>query len=120
MHTFVHDSYLIDKGLHNYWGYNTIAFFAPHKDYASVPDFGFAEFKEMVARLHDAGIEVILDVVRELGAPTAFELSQRLFPTIEGFSHMLGISEVIGHLDLLGDAAAIETVDGIPIRYACV
>lgn len=73
-----------------------------------------------VRRHHDERSEVILDVVRELGAPTAFELSQRLFPTIEGFSHMLGISEVIGHLDLLGDAAAIETVDGIPIRYACV
>ncbi|MFL6798434.1 MAG: glycogen debranching protein GlgX [Xanthobacteraceae bacterium] len=63
VHTFVNDSYLLDKGLTNYWGYNTISFFAPARRYASVQDFAFAEFKEMVARLHDAGIEIILDVV---------------------------------------------------------
>ena len=63
IHTFVDDPYLLDKGLVNYWGYNTISFFAPARRYASVPDFAFSEFKEMVARLHDAGIEVILDVV---------------------------------------------------------
>jgi isoamylase len=80
IHTFVNDSYLLDKGLTNYWGYNTISFFAPARRYASVPDFAFAEFKEMVARLHDAGIEVILDVVynhtaegNELGATLSFK-----------------------------------------------
>jgi glycogen operon protein len=61
--SFVDDGYLVDKGLCNYWGYNTLNFFAPSRRYASIPDFAFAEFKEMVARLHDAGIEVILDVV---------------------------------------------------------
>jgi isoamylase len=80
IHTFVNDSYLIDKGLRNYWGYNTISFFSPERFYASVPDFAFAEFKEMVARLHDAGIEVILDVVynhtaegNELGPTLSFK-----------------------------------------------
>jgi isoamylase len=63
VHTFVNDSYLLDNGLTNYWGYNTLSFFAPARRYAHVPDFAFAEFKEMVARFHDAGIEVILDVV---------------------------------------------------------
>ena len=63
VHTFVNDSYLLDRGLTNYWGYNTLSFFAPARRYAHVPDFAFAEFKEMVARFHDAGIEVILDVV---------------------------------------------------------
>ena len=63
IHTFVDDNYLLDKGLRNYWGYNTISFFAPARRYSFVPDFAFAEFKEMVARFHDAGIEVILDVV---------------------------------------------------------
>jgi glycogen operon protein len=63
VHAFVNDSYLLDKKLTNYWGYNTIAFFAPDRRYAHVPDFAFSEFKEMVARFHDAGIEVILDVV---------------------------------------------------------
>ena len=63
IHTFVDDDYLLDKGLKNYWGYNTIGFFAPARRYASVPDFAFAEFKEMVARLHEEKLEVILDVV---------------------------------------------------------
>ena len=63
VHSFVNDDYLLDKGLVNYWGYNTIGFFSPVRRYASSPDFAFAEFKEMVARLHDAGLEVILDVV---------------------------------------------------------
>jgi isoamylase len=62
-HTFVNDSQLLEKGLTNYWGYNTLSFFAPARRYAHVQDFAFAEFKEMVARFHEAGIEVILDVV---------------------------------------------------------
>ncbi len=63
IHTFLNDSYLLDKGLTNYWGYNSIGFFAPDPRYSAVPAFVFSEFKEMVARLHDAGLEVILDVV---------------------------------------------------------
>ena len=63
IHTFVNDNYLSHKGLINYWGYNTISFFSPTRRYSHVPDFAFAEFKEMVARLHAANIEVILDVV---------------------------------------------------------
>ena len=63
IHMFADDSYLIDKGLVNYWGYSTLSFFAPGRRYASVPDFAFSEFKEMVSRFHAAGIEVILDVV---------------------------------------------------------
>jgi glycogen operon protein len=63
IHSFVNDSHLLDKGLTNYWGYNSIGFFAPDPRYSSVPPFVFSEFKEMVARLHDAGLEVILDVV---------------------------------------------------------
>ncbi len=63
VHMFVDDSQLLEKDLVNYWGYNTISFFAPARRYASVPDFAFSEFKEMVARLHHADLEVILDVV---------------------------------------------------------
>ena len=65
VHQFVHDSTLVDKGLSNYWGYNTIGFFAPHNDYASFGGQGgqVQEFKSMVKALHAAGIEVILDVV---------------------------------------------------------
>ncbi|ODM41551.1 glycogen debranching protein GlgX [Cereibacter johrii] len=59
---FFDDRYLIEKGLTNYWGYNTIGFFAPATRYIS-PGGGVHEFKLMVRRLHEAGIEVILDVV---------------------------------------------------------
>ena len=63
VHTFINDSYLLDRGLTNYWGYNTIGFFAPDPRYAAHPERGLQEFKEMVARFHDAGLEIILDVV---------------------------------------------------------
>jgi len=63
VHEFVHDHHLVQKGLRNYWGYNTIGFFAPHHGYASTPGNQVAEFKGMVKALHQAGIEVILDVV---------------------------------------------------------
>ena len=65
VHQFVHDHVLVERGLPNYWGYNTIGFFAPHNDYASFGTRGqqVQEFKAMVKALHAAGIEVILDVV---------------------------------------------------------
>ena len=65
VHQFVHDSTLLEKGLRNYWGYNTIGFFAPHNGYSATGQLGqqVQEFKGMVRSLHDAGIEVILDVV---------------------------------------------------------
>ena len=65
VHHFANDSTLIDKGLSNYWGYNTIGFLAPDSKYSSSPNPGgqVQEFKAMVRTLHEAGIEVILDVV---------------------------------------------------------
>jgi isoamylase len=63
IHTFVDDSQLEEKGLANYWGYNTIGFFAPDPRYASDVPNSLREFKEMVARFHEAGLEIILDVV---------------------------------------------------------
>ncbi len=65
VHQFVQDSTLIEKGLRNYWGYNTISFLAPHADYASQGTAGqqVQEFKSMVRTLHANNIEVILDVV---------------------------------------------------------
>ncbi|MFJ7750405.1 glycogen debranching protein GlgX [Arthrobacter sp. NPDC097144] len=65
VHQFVNDSTLQEKGLSNYWGYNTIGFFAPHNAYSATGDKGqqVQEFKAMVRALHLAGIEVILDVV---------------------------------------------------------
>jgi isoamylase len=65
VHQFVNDDTLQQKGLSNYWGYNTIGFFAPHAEYSSAEALGsqVQEFKGMVRALHAAGIEVILDVV---------------------------------------------------------
>ncbi|MFW3384368.1 UNVERIFIED_CONTAM: glycogen debranching protein GlgX [Kocuria sp. CPCC 205274] len=65
VHQFVQDSTLLDQDLRNYWGYNTIGFFAPHNEYHSTNDLGgqVQEFKAMVRALHQADIEVILDVV---------------------------------------------------------
>jgi isoamylase len=72
VHQFVHDNHLVDRGLRNYWGYNSIAFLAPHNGYTARPapsglgpiqHSHVQEFKTMVKALHAAGIEVILDVV---------------------------------------------------------
>ncbi|MGO4571842.1 glycogen debranching protein GlgX [Microvirga sp. 2TAF3] len=78
IHAFVDDSHLIDKGLTNYWGYNTISFFAPQPRYLATSSVN--EVKEMVSHFHDAGIEVILDVVynhtaegNELGPTLSFK-----------------------------------------------
>lgn len=61
VHAFLNDGFLLDKGLTNYWGYNTIGFFAPEPRYFG-PD-GLLGFRKMVQRFHDAGLEVLLDVV---------------------------------------------------------
>jgi glycogen operon protein len=65
IHQLVHSQHLLDRGLRNYWGYDSIGFFAPHDEYAAYGQRGdqVREFKSMVKTLHQAGIEVILDVV---------------------------------------------------------
>ena len=80
VHSFIDDDYLQDKGMRNYWGYNSIGFFAPDPRYAWEREQTLREFKEMVARFHDAGLEVILDVVynhtaegNERGATLSFK-----------------------------------------------
>jgi glycogen operon protein len=64
VHQFVQDSTLLQKGLRNYWGYNSIAYLAPHNEYSRSRQGGqVQEFKQLVKTMHEAGIEVILDVV---------------------------------------------------------
>jgi glycogen operon protein len=65
IHYFLQDKHLLDQGLRNYWGYNSVCYFAPHAAYAADkrPGAAGAEFKQMVKALHQSGIEVILDVV---------------------------------------------------------
>ena len=82
VHQFIQDSTLLDQGLRNYWGYNTLGFFAPHAEYAATGSKGqqVQEFKSMVKAMHAEGIEVILDVVynhtaegNELGPTLSFK-----------------------------------------------
>jgi isoamylase len=80
VHAFLNDGPLVEKGLANYWGYNTIGFFAPHPAYAADIANSLREFKEMVSRYHEAGLEIILDVVynhtaegNELGPTLSFK-----------------------------------------------
>ncbi len=65
VHQFIHDAHLLERGLRNYWGYNSIGYLAPHNGYASRGQLGqqVQEFKQMVKTFHEAGLEVILDVV---------------------------------------------------------
>jgi glycogen operon protein len=65
VHQYLHDPFLVERGLRNYWGYNSICYLAPHNEYAATGQRGqqVTEFKQMVKDLHAAGIEVILDVV---------------------------------------------------------
>ena len=65
VHQFVHDQPLAQRGLRNYWGYQSVGYFAPHNEYAAATAAGaqVAEFRQMVRTLHAAGLEVILDVV---------------------------------------------------------
>ncbi len=82
IHQFVHDAHLVERGLRNYWGYNSIGYLAPHNEYAAGGQRGeqVGEFKQMVKALHAAGLEVILDVVynhtaegNQLGPMLAFK-----------------------------------------------
>ncbi|HYF35888.1 MAG TPA: glycogen debranching protein GlgX [Prosthecobacter sp.] len=113
VHQHLNDRFLLEKDLTNYWGYNTIGFFAPHNEYAAArdPEGQVLEFKKMVRDLHDAGIEVILDVVYNHTA----EGSER-GPTLllRGFDDRLyyrhAFSETsAGYLNVTGTGNAIDS-----------
>lgn len=94
IHHFTHNKFLLDKGLTNYWGYNSIGYFAPHSEYSASGQQGeqVNEFKEMVKAYHRAGIEVILDVVynhtaegNHLGPTLAFRgIDNHIYYRLEG------------------------------------
>ncbi len=93
VHQFVPEPDLADKGLTNYWGYNSIGFFAPHNAYSSSGDRGeqITEFKNMVKALHEAGLEVILDVVYNHtaeGSPLGPTLSFRGLDDLAYYKHV--------------------------------
>jgi glycogen operon protein len=124
VHTFIDDSHLLERGLKNYWGYNSIGFFAPDPRYASAPEQCLREFKEMVARFHDAGLEVILDVVynhtaegNELGPTLSFKgidnaSYYRLLPDARYYINDTGTGNTLN----LSNPAVIEMVTD-SLRY---
>jgi glycogen operon protein len=109
IHTFVNDGPLTEKGLTNYWGYNSIGFFAPDPRYACDRANALLEFKRTVAALHRAGIEVILDVVYNHTAE-GNELGPTLsFKGIDNCSYYRVISEDSRHY--VNDTGAGNTVN---------
>ena len=79
-----------------------------------------AQWAVAVRAHHARRADEVLDLVRRLGSASAFELSRQLFPHLEGFSHLLGISEVVGHLDLLLDGGEVLCDSGVPDRYVAL
>ncbi|NKN35013.1 glycogen debranching protein GlgX [Agrobacterium sp. a22-2] len=107
IHEFPDDSHLLDKGLRNYWGYNTIGFFAPAQRYYGPQ--GLHGFREMVRAFHDAGIEVILDVVYNHTAE-GNELGPSLsFKGIDNFSYYRTLPD--NHRYYINDTGTGNTVN---------
>ncbi|MBE0371137.1 glycogen debranching protein GlgX [Pseudoalteromonas aurantia] len=91
VHAFVSEQFLITKGLRNYWGYNTLSYFTPHKSY--LVDNDITEFQRMMATLHEVGIEVILDVVFNHTAEAGIDgptLSLKGLNNLGYYRHVLG------------------------------
>ncbi len=99
VHQFLDDGHLVDRGLSNYWGYNTIGFFAPHAAYSSAGSLGqqVADFKGLVKALHRANIEVILDVVYNHTAEGSHEGPTLCFRGIDNASYYRLVDDSPAH-----------------------
>ncbi|HVR33385.1 MAG TPA: glycogen debranching protein GlgX [Acidimicrobiia bacterium] len=122
VHQFIHDQFLLDRGLRNYWGYNTIGFFAPHRQYAATAD-PISEFKGMVRLLHAGGIEVILDVVfnhtaegNHLGPTLSFRgLDNKAYYRLDPPAHYVNWTGTGNTVDLSADVVLRLVMDSL--RY---
>jgi glycogen operon protein len=118
VHFFVDEPALVRRGAHNYWGYSTLGFLAPHAGYAATPGNELAEFAGMVDALHRAGIEVILDVVYnhtcegDLGGPT---LSFRGLDAPAYYAHGRGGAQI----DITGCGNTVEPASPTVARLVC-
>jgi glycogen operon protein len=115
----VQDGLLLERGLRNYWGYNTIGFFAPHGPYASSGTHGqqASEFKEMVKALHKAGIEIILDVVFNHTAEGNHEGPTLSFRGIDNsVYYRLEPSEPFYYTDFTGTGNTFNTRDAYALQ----
>src|SRR6266581_6682585 len=114
VHAYVDDKVLIDRGLRNYWGYNTIGFFAPEAKYSSSGAMGgqVSEFKTMVRNLHAAGLEVILDVVYNHTAEGNHLGPTLCFRGIDNVaSYRLLADKPRFYLDYTGTGNTVDTLD---------
>ncbi|MDY0906389.1 glycogen debranching protein GlgX [Pedobacter sp. CFBP9032] len=119
VHQFISDGHLIDKGLQNYWGYNTIGFFAPHSGYSSSGDAGsqVTEFKDLVKAMHRAGIEVILDVVYNHTAEGNEKGPTLCFKGIDNLSYYrLEKNDARYYTDYTGTGNTIDTTSPAALR----
>lgn len=121
VHQHLDDQFLLEKGLTNYWGYNTVGFFAPHNEYAAArdPEGQVREFKAMVKALHAAGLEVILDVVYnhtaegdERGPTLLFRgLDDRLY-----YRHTFD-EHGANYINITGCGNAVDSASGPGLRF---
>jgi isoamylase len=119
VHAHIDDKGLIDRGLKNYWGYNTIGFFAPHAQYSSSGQMGqqVSEFKAMVRSLHAAGIEVILDVVYNHTAEGNHLGPTLCFRGIDNTSYYrLFADKPRFYLDYTGTGNTLDTLNPRPLQ----
>ncbi|PWW22563.1 glycogen operon protein [Geodermatophilus normandii] len=119
VHQFVHDGFLTGAGLRQYWGYNSLGFLAPHGEYAAGGDTGaqVAEFKQMVAALHRAGLEVLLDVVYNHTAEGNHEgptLSLRGFDNAAYYRLVQGDERY--YFDTTGTGNALNVTHSAPLQ----
>ncbi len=121
VHQFVSEPALAERGLVNYWGYNSIGFFAPHNGYSSTGDLGgqVAEFKQMVKALHEAGLEVVLDVVYNHtaeGGPDGPTLSFRGLDEAGFYKHLGSGLDPMGYWDVTGCGNTVDASNPAVLR----
>ena len=114
IHHFVSEPFVIGKGLTNYWGYNTLGFFAPHGAYSSSGTVGaqVREFKQMVSELHKAGIAVVLDVVYNHTAEGGHEGPTLSFRGIDHVGYYRLTDDLRNDYDVTGCGNAVDTSQG--------
>jgi glycogen operon protein len=123
VHEHVPEGFLAGRGLTNYWGYNTIGFFAPHQGYSAAvragrgPDGQVSEFKDMVKALHLAGIEVILDVVYNHTAEGGQDGPTLSFRGLDnGMYYRLAPGDASGYLDTTGTGNSLNAGNPYTLR----
>ena len=120
VHQHLDDEFLVKKGLTNYWGYNTIGFFAAHSEYAAAsdPQEQIREFKGMVKALHEAGLEVILDVVYNHTAEGDERGPSLLFRGLDNLTYYRHEfdGEKMFYSNITGCGNSVASNNGAPLR----